>query len=210
VIQSKLVVDDFLKAISRVAPAWIATFTRAGSNQNKIERRQIMKLFREHISLAHPTRGKSKSAFITAEAAHAASGKSDLNTQRDASSILTRAPPTYLNQRQSNKRKMNAPGNKPRQSQKRDTVETRDVCPACKQRHNISNYFYVHPNLETPEWFRPNPHITKLVQYKLQHEPSLQKSVQETTPNKKPRNTSSSRSITPYIKPSHTPDKVNK
>jgi hypothetical protein len=163
VIQSKLVVDDFLKAISRVAPAWIATFTRAGSNQNKIERRQIMKLFREHISLAHPTRGKLKSAFITAEAAHAASGKSDLNTQRDASSIPTRAPPTYLNQRQSNKRKMNAPGNKPRQSQKRDTVETRDVCPACKQRHNISNYFYVHLNLETPEWFRLNLYITKLV-----------------------------------------------
>jgi hypothetical protein len=167
VIQSKLVVDDFLKAILKVALAWIATFTRAGSDRNKMERRQMMKLFREHISLAHPTRGKSRSTFITAEVAYAASGESDLNTQRDASSVLTRAPPAYLNQKQLNKRKMNAPGNKPRQSQKRDTVETGDVCPACEQRHDISNCYYVYPNLETPEWFKPNIHITKLVKYKL-------------------------------------------
>jgi hypothetical protein len=56
-----------------------------------------MKLFREHMSLAYLTRGKLRSAFMTAEVAHAASGESDLNTQRDASSVLTRAPPAYLN-----------------------------------------------------------------------------------------------------------------
>ncbi|KAG9378490.1 hypothetical protein A1F94_010259 [Pyrenophora tritici-repentis] len=75
-----------LKAVSKIAPAWMATFTGAGSDRNNIERRQMMKLFREHMSLAHPTRGKSRSAFMTGEAAYAASGESDSNTQGDASS----------------------------------------------------------------------------------------------------------------------------
>ncbi|KAG9384095.1 hypothetical protein A1F94_006006 [Pyrenophora tritici-repentis] len=96
VIQSKLVVDDFLKAVSKIAPAWMATFTGAGSDRNNIERRQMMKLFREHMSLAHPTRGKSRSAFMTGEAAYAASGESDSNTQGDASSVQIRAPSTNL------------------------------------------------------------------------------------------------------------------
>ncbi|KAI1518464.1 GAG-pre-integrase domain containing protein [Pyrenophora tritici-repentis] len=133
VIQSKLVVDDFLKAVSKIAPAWMATFTGAGSDRNNIERRQMMKLFREHMSLAHPTRGKSRSAFMTGEAAYAASGESDSNTQGDASSVQIRAPstnPSQGNQRQTNKRKMNAPGNKSKQFQKRNTAEAGDICPA--------------------------------------------------------------------------------
>jgi hypothetical protein len=56
-----------------------------------------MKLFREHISLAYPTQGKLRSTFMTAKAAYAVSSESDLNIQRDALSVLTRALPTYLN-----------------------------------------------------------------------------------------------------------------
>ncbi|KAF7568577.1 hypothetical protein PtrM4_056300 [Pyrenophora tritici-repentis] len=212
VIQSKLVVDDFLKAISKIAPAWMATFTGAGSDRNNIERRQMMKLFREHMSLAHPTRGKSRSAFMTGEAAYAASGESDSNTQGDASSVQIRAPstnPSQGNQRQTNKRKMNAPGNKSKQFQKRNTAEAGDICPACEQRHDISSCYYVNPTLETPDWFKPNKHITKLVQYKLQHDADLQRIIQETNlETKRPRLTTASRSITPYIKISQTPDSV--
>ncbi|KAF7575701.1 hypothetical protein PtrM4_073250 [Pyrenophora tritici-repentis] len=212
VIQSKLVVDDFLKAVSKIAPAWMATFTGAGSDRNNIERRQMMKLFREHMSLAHPTRGKSRSAFMTGEAAYAASGESDSNTQGDASSVQIRAPstnPSQGNQRQTNKRKMNAPGNKSKQFQKRNTAEAGDICPACEQRHDISSCYYVNPTLETPDWFKPNKHITKLVQYKLQHDADLQRIIQETNlETKRPRLTTASRSITPYIKTSQTPDSV--
>lgn len=212
VIQSKLVVDDFLRAISKIAPAWMATFTGAGSDRNNIERRQMMKLFREHMSLAHPTRGKSKSAFMTGEAAYAASGESDSNTQGDSSSVQTRAPstnPSQGNQRQTNKRKMNAPGNKSKKFQKRNTAEAGDICPACEQRHDISSCYYVNSNLETPDWFKPNKHVTKLVQYKLEHDPGLQRRVQEMSPEtKRPRLTTASRSITPYMKTSQTPDAV--
>ncbi|KAG9377809.1 hypothetical protein A1F94_012212 [Pyrenophora tritici-repentis] len=201
VIQSKLVVDDFLKAVSKIAPAWMATFTGAGSDRNNIERRQMMKLFREHMSLAHQTRGKSRSAFMTGEAAYAASGESDSNTQGDASSVQIRAPstnPSQGNQRQTNKRKMNAPGNKSKQFQKRNTAEAGDICPACEQRHDISSCYYVNPTLETPDWFKPNKHITKLVQYKLQHDADLQRIIQETNlETKRPRLTTASRSITP-------------
>jgi hypothetical protein len=43
---------------------------------------------------------------------------------------------------------MNAPSNKPKQFHKGNTAEAKDVCPTCKQRHNIHNYFYVNPTLE--------------------------------------------------------------
>ena len=54
-IQSKLVVDNFLKTVSKIAPAWMATFTGTGSDQNNMERTEIMKFFCEHISLAYLT-----------------------------------------------------------------------------------------------------------------------------------------------------------
>jgi len=131
----------------------MATFTSAGSDRNIIERRQIIKLFREHISLAYLTRGKLKSAFMTGKAAYAASGESDSNTQGDASSVQIRAlsaNPSQGNQRQTNKRKMNAPGSKPKRYQKENTAEA-EICPACKQLYNISSCYYINLNLETLE-----------------------------------------------------------
>jgi hypothetical protein len=167
-----------------------------------MERRQMMKLFRDHMSLAHPTQGKLKSAFMTGEGAYAASGASDSNTQENALGVQIRAPST-----KPNKRKMNAPGNKSKQFHKRNIVEAGDVCPACEQRHDINNCFYVNQNLETPEWFRPNKHIEKLVHYKLQNDLDLPRAVQEVTQGaKRPRLMTSSRSITPHIKISYTPD----
>jgi hypothetical protein len=207
VIQSKLVVDDFLKAVSRIAPAWMATFTGAGSDRTKMERRQMMKLFREHMSLAHPTRGKSKSAFMTGEGAFATSGESDSYTPGDASSVQNRAPPSHPSQ-EPGKRRDPARGHKSKQSQKRNAADAAGICPACEQRHDISNCYYVNPNLETPAWFKPNKNVTKLVQYKLRHEPYLQQTVDELNPSlKKPRLTSvsASRSNTP-LKLSQTPD----
>jgi len=46
-IKSKLVVDNFLKTVSKIAPAWMATFTGAGSDRNNMEIMEIMKLFCE-------------------------------------------------------------------------------------------------------------------------------------------------------------------
>jgi hypothetical protein len=211
VMQSQAMIDDFLGSVSKVASTWTAAFQGPGYDKKAMNRKRMMKLFRDYMSLTHPTRGKSKSAFMTGEGAHAASGESDSNTQRDASSVQIRAPSINLsqrNQRQSNKRKMNAPGNKPKQFHKGNTAEAGDVCPACEQRHNIHNCFYANPTLEIPDWFRPNKHIEKLVQYKLQHDSNLQKAVQEINQeNKRPRlTTTSSRSSTPYIKTSQTPD----
>jgi hypothetical protein len=171
-MQSTLVVDDFLRAVSKIAPAWMATFTGAGSDRTKMERRQMMKLFREHMSLAHLTRGKHKSAFMTGEGAFVTSGESDLNTQEDALSVVNRAPSTVLNHRDF-KRKMNALSGKPKPFLERNTVDAVDICPACEQRYNISNCFYVIKNVEIPPWFKPNRQIAKLVQLKLKHDPDL-------------------------------------
>jgi hypothetical protein len=56
----------------------------------------MMKLFRDFMSLYYLLRGKPKSAFAV-EDLYAASGESDLNTPRDASSVETRAPSNNAN-----------------------------------------------------------------------------------------------------------------
>lgn len=81
------------------------------------------------------------------------------------------------------------------------------TCPACEQRHDISNCYYVNTNLETPTWFKPRKNIMKLVLHKLKHEPDLQRAVDGVIQGaKRPRMTIASRSITPHIKSSQTLD----
>jgi hypothetical protein len=89
-----------------------------------------MKLFREHMSLSHPIRGKAKAAFMTGEAAYAASGEPDSNTQGDPQVVQIRALSTNPGQKLP-KRKMNAPSERSKLFQRRNTVETGDICLAC-------------------------------------------------------------------------------
>jgi hypothetical protein len=76
-----------------------------------MNRKRIIKLFRDFISLYYLLRGKLKSAFAVGDL-YAASGESDLNTLRDASSVETRAlfnnanNQSWGNSRLLNKRKM--------------------------------------------------------------------------------------------------------
>jgi hypothetical protein len=211
VMQTQAMVDDFLGSVSKVASTWTATFQGPGYDQQAINRKRMMKLFRDYMSLHYQSRGKPKSAFGVGESSYLSSSEPDLGThQRDASSVGIRAPSNNNNNNQAKQGqgKPRLGKRKAKQYPERNTAAAEDICPACEQRHQIRDCYYVDLT-KAPEWFRPNNGLTKLVQYKLQHDPSLQRALQETTPNKRPRNTSSSRSITPYIKPSHTPDEVN-
>lgn len=213
VIQSKLVVDDFLKAVSRTAPAWMATFTGAGSGRHNMERRRMMKLFREHMSLSHPTRYRPKGAFMTGEAAYATNGEYDPNAQEEASSeqTITTSNNTRQGNQKQNKRRAPAQGSRSKQFQQRNTAEAADICLACEQRHDVSNCYYINPSLETPEWFKPNKNVTKLVQYKLQHDSDLRRISQEMNQgSKRPRLNTASRSATPRVKTSQTPDATDR
>ena len=204
VMQTQAVIDDFLGSVSKVASTWTAAFHGPGYDKKAINRKRMMKLFRDHMSLHNPSRGKPKSAFSVVEASYAAGGESDSATQRDASSVEIRAPSTTNNQGRGNSKPTNKRKN--RQSTGRGTASAGGICPACEQPHNIADCYYV--NGQQPEWFKPNRGITKLVQYKLEHDPSLQKLVEENIhESKRPRlTTMASRSITPQIKTSHTPE----
>lgn len=212
VMQTQAMIDDFLGSVSKVASTWTAGFQGPGYDKKAMNRKRMMKLFRDYMSLHYPSRGKPKSAFAVGDL-YTASGESDSNTQRDASSVESRAPSNTNNQqgwgnpRRSNKRKMDGQSTRTKQFPERNTATAGDICPACEQRHKISDCYYV-DTAQAPEWFKPNRGVTKLVQYKLEHDTSLQQLVQEMSQRtKRPRlTTTSSRSSTPYIKTSQTPD----
>jgi hypothetical protein len=209
---SEDVTMDFLGAVSKVAPTWVASFSGPGYDRTTMNRKKMMKLFRDHMSQSYPIRGKQKSAFAAGEASYLAGGAPDQDTQRDASDVSQGAP--------------SAPSQgtlgKPRQKRKRDGQTTRskqfpigntaaagDECPACGQRHNLSDCYYAYPE-NAPEWFKPNRSIARLVEYKTNNDDELQKAMNNLNPGgKKARFTSSSRSNTPQIKMSQTPDVQN-
>ena len=104
------VTTDFLGAVSKVAPTWVATFAGPGYDRTTNNRKKMMKLFRDYMSLSYPIRGKQKSAFAAGEASYLAGGATDQDMSRDASDVSQGAPSA---QSQGN------PG-KPRQKRKYD------------------------------------------------------------------------------------------
>jgi hypothetical protein len=210
VMQTQALIDDFLGSVSKVASTWTAGFQGPGYDKKAMNRKRMMKLFRDYMSLQYPPRGKLKSAFAAGEASYTASGESDSNPQGDAFRGESRAPSNQHNQTRGNprqnKRKQDGQHARSKHFPERNTARAEDICPACEQRHSIVDCYYVN-TAKAPEWFKPNRGVTKLVQYKLEHDADLQQKVKETFPeNKRPRMTSTSRSITPYFKTSQTPD----
>ena len=163
------------------------------------------------MSQFHPNKGKLKSAFAAGEASYVTGGASDQDTSlRDASDVCERAPSARTGSRgnpRQNKRKTDGQSTRSKQSTERDTAAAGgNECPACGQRHGLSECYYVYAD-RAPEWFKPNQSIVRLIQYKINNDDELQRLIHEANRGKKPRVTSSSsRSVTPFIKNSQTPD----
>lgn len=207
---TKDVIRDFLDAVTKVAPNWVATFSGPGYDKAAMDRKKVMKLFREHMSQSNPTKGKQKSAFAVGEASFLAGGESDQDALRDASDVSQRAPPA---QSQGNlgkpgkKRKRDGQETKSKQFPKRNTAAAGDDCPACGQRHNLSDCYYAFPE-KAPDWFKPNRTIARLVEHRTKFDNELQGAMNSLIPTRREaRLTSSSRSSsTPQMKMSQTPD----
>ena len=205
------VTTDFLGAVLKVAPTWVATFAGPGYDRTTNNRKKMMKLFREYMSLSYPIKGKQKSAFAAGEASYLAGGAPDQDISRDASDILQRAPsaPSQGNPgKPRQKRKFDGQETRSKQFPKRNTAAAGDDCPACGQRHNLSDCYYAYPE-KAPEWFKPNRTIARLVEYKTNNDDELQRAMNNCSPiGTMARQTSSSRSngSTPQIKMSQTPD----
>jgi len=202
------VTTDLLAAVSKVAPTWVTTFAGPGYDRTSNNRKKMMKLYRDHMNQFHPVKGKQKSAFAAGEASYLAGGATDQDTLRDASDVLNRAPSAQSQGnpgRSRQKRKYDGTqGTKSKQFPKRNPAAAGGDCPACGQRHNLSDCYYAYPE-KAPEWFRPNRIVANLVEYNLNKDSELRRSVNDCgSTETMARPSSSSRSsrstATPQIK----------
>jgi len=200
------VIKDFLVVIIKVAPTWATSFQEYRHQDTDINRKQMMKRFREYMALTHPIKGKQhKGAFAAAEPSLAAGGASTQGTDRDASHAAEDAPSIHEQQTwtTNNQRGRGRPRQKrsfgqsatSKQSSTDDTAAVGGLkCPACEQRHSLKDCFYAFPEY-TPEWFNPRPGFTAMVNYRIQNDSYLQEEM---------RKVKRLRSQNPRIKQSHT------
>jgi hypothetical protein len=208
VTQINGVTKDFLSAVAKIAPIWATTFQDTGRFEPLMSRREMMKRFREHMSVHHPLRsGKHRAgAFATADDASflAEGGATTQGSKRDASTAAESAPstnrirgrPRY--QRQGNQ----ALGHQASSNKRPSDYEPANAgskCPACGQRHGVKDCYYIYED-QAPEWWHPNETIKSLIEYKRKNDTAFQGLLRGQSKLR-----SQSRSHTPIIKKSQTP-----
>lgn len=173
------IVQDFLDSVLKVAPTWTSGFMDYGQREVNMTRKEMMKRFREHMSMNHPIKGRQqRAAFAAGDASFlAAGGASTPGTDRDASRAADNASSTLTTQgsrgRPRNKRSLGQ-GTKSKQSSTEDTAAAGGAnCPACEQRHGLENCYYVHKD-RAPEWFVPRKGMAMMVSWRLEHDADLQ------------------------------------
>ena len=173
------IVQDFLDAVLKVAPTWTSGFMDYGQREVNMTRKEMMKRFREHMSMNHPIKGRQqRAAFAAGDASFlAAGGASTPGTDRDASRAADNASSTLPSQgsrgRPRNKRSFGQ-ATISKQSSKGDTAAARGSnCPACEQRHGLENCYYVYKD-KAPQWFVPRSGIAAMVSWRLEHDTDLQ------------------------------------
>jgi len=181
---------DFLVAIMKAAPTWGISFQEHRSRDVDINRKEMMKRFREHMALLHPIKGKpQRGAFAAAGPSLAAGGASTPGTDRDASHAAEDAPSIHEQQTwtTNNQRGRGRPRQKrsfgqsatSKQSSIDDTAAVGGLkCPACEMRHSLKDCFYAFPE-HTPEWFNPRPGFTAMVNYRIQNDSHLQEEMRK-------------------------------
>lgn len=173
------IVQDFLDSVLKIAPTWTSGFMDYGQREVNMTRKEMMKRFREHMSMNHPIRGRQqRAAFAAGDASFlAAGGASTPGTDRDASRVADSASSTSTTQgsrgRPRNKRSIGQ-ATTSKQSSKGDTAAAEGSnCPACEQRHGLDNCYYVYKE-KAPQWFVPRSGIAAMVSWRLEHDTDLQ------------------------------------
>lgn len=177
------VMRDFLVAIMKAAPTWGISFQEHRSRDADINRKEMMKRFREHMALLHPIKENSKGALLLLQDHHSLLV---VHPPR----VLTGTPLTLPKTRHlttNNKRGRGRPRQKrsfgqsaiSKQSSIDDTAAVGGLkCPACELRHSLKDCFYAFPEY-TPEWFHPRPGFTAMVNYRIQNDSNLQEDMRK-------------------------------
>ena len=195
------VIQDFLNAVSKVSPNWVPSFQDQGRREPGMNRKEMMKRFRDHMSLYYPKGRQQKGVFAASEALYlAGSGASTQDTDRDASLVPDSAsfdqPKQGSRRKSSSKKRLAGQLTTSKQSQNRDKAAAGgNKCPACGLRHLLANCLYIDDD-NAPDWFKPRESISELVKLRLQYDPDVQEQV---------RALKRQRTQTPSFKNSHTP-----
>ena len=173
------IVQDFLDSVLKIAPTWTSGFKDYGQREVNMTRKEMMKRFREHMSMNHPIKGRQqRGAFAAGDASFlAAGGASTPGADRDASRAADNASsaPTIQGSRgrPRNKRSIGQ-ATTYGQSSKGDAAAAGGTdCPACEQRHGLENCYYVYKE-KAPQWFMPRSGIAAMVSWRLEHDTNLQ------------------------------------
>ncbi|KAI8942930.1 hypothetical protein NX059_000968 [Plenodomus lindquistii] len=193
VLQINAVTKDFLTSVNKVANVWATTFQDSGRYQPGMNRKEMMKRYREYMMNNHPLKtGKSKASFIAAhdEASHdTAEGEAHQDSTRDASTVNS-AP-----SRRGRPRNQRGNDRKRQAERPPEGSYSSTKCLACGQRHALKDCYYLHEE-KAPGWWKPNESVKELVKFKKEPDPELQGLI---------RSQSRPRTRTPTIKQSHTP-----
>lgn len=177
------VIQDFLDAVMKVAPTWATIFQDHGRREKSITRKDMMKRFREHMAKYHPIKGKQRGgAFVAGnKSTLAAGGESTPGTDRDASHAAEDASSTPTIQGSRGRPRQKRTFGQSTISKQSSTEDTAAAgggkCPACEQRHELENCYYVHTK-NAPEWFTPRAGIAAMVRHRLENDTSLQEQLQ--------------------------------
>ncbi|PVH91567.1 hypothetical protein DM02DRAFT_606418 [Periconia macrospinosa] len=195
--QLNVITKDFLAAVNKVAPIWSTNFQDNGRFATGMShQKEMMKRFREHMMANHPLRsGKHKAAFVSDNASYLAEGGATIQSNGRDAPHAESAPSNRNRGRPRNQRAAGKNAKLKRPSDQEPARPEGAKCPACGQRHNIRDCYYVYPD-QAPEWWRPNETISELIDFKRRNDATFQGLI---------RGQSRIRSRTPVLKQSHTP-----
>lgn len=188
------ITKDFLQAVNKAAPMWAAAFQNNGRFNPSMTRKEMMKRFREYMSLNHPLKPVYKKQAFFAEADDssflAEGGATTQDSQKDASAAMESAPSNPRGRTRGGQRQGYQAASQSGKRIAEKGTSSGKKCPACDQVHDIKECWYINSN-QAPEWWKPNTQVTQLVGYKRKHDPVLQGAL---------RGMSRTKSQTPAIK----------
>ncbi|KAG6029723.1 hypothetical protein E4U19_000787 [Claviceps sp. Clav32 group G5] len=168
---------DFGDAVAQVAKNWVPGFMDNGRFEPDMNRREMIKRFRDHMTRYHPLDKKIRgSVFMTAEdqSSLAAGGASTQSRKRDASASTNSASVPKRPKRNDVK----ATTSRKPTAVTKSTTRNQPRCPACSYRRELQECFYVNKEL-APKWFRFDENLSSFIEKRKQIDTDFQELLKE-------------------------------
>ncbi|KAG6164091.1 hypothetical protein E4U27_000266 [Claviceps purpurea] len=174
----RMVSLDFGDAVAQVAKNWVPGFMDNGRYEPNMDRREMMKRFRGHMTRYYPLDKKSRAGvFVTADdqSILADGGASTQSRKRDASASTNSAP---VPKRPKRKNDVKATAGRKSTAITKSTTRENVRCPACSYHHELKNCFYVNKE-RAPEWFRFDESLSSFIEKRKEVDTDFRQLLQE-------------------------------